>query len=269
MRFAWVTDIHLNFLDFQDREDFYQAMSVDKNDGILLTGDIAEATLLKQLLLEMSEIVKKPIYFILGNHDYYKSDVVRVRQEITALTSANQFLFWLPASGPQLLDEHTVLLGQDGWADGRHGDYWQSTVVLNDSRMITDLFQESIVSRNALLNKMQALADNDVASLEQDMRCPFGQHKIKRMIILTHIPPYKEACLYQGKISDNAFLPFFSCKSMGDMLLDQAKKNKEVMFEVLCGHTHEEAFYQPLENLTVKVGGAEYYKPKIQEHIKI
>lgn len=54
-------------------------------------------------------------------------------------------MFWLPASGPQLLANNTILLGQDGWADGRLGDYQNSRVILNDSRMIADLFQESLL----------------------------------------------------------------------------------------------------------------------------
>jgi len=41
----------------------------------------------------------------------------------------------------QKLDNNIFLIGQDGWADGRLGDYQSSRVVLNDSRMIADLFQ--------------------------------------------------------------------------------------------------------------------------------
>lgn len=36
-------------------------------------------------------------------------------------------------------------------------------------------------------------------------------------------------------------------------------------FLVLCGHTHSEANFQALNNLTVRAGRAEYGYPKIQE----
>ena len=35
----------------------------------------------------------------------------------------------------------TVLLGHDGWADARYGDFDHSSVTLNDSRLIAELFQ--------------------------------------------------------------------------------------------------------------------------------
>jgi hypothetical protein len=84
---------------------------------------------------------QKPIYFVLGNHDYYRRGVDDVRSKMTSITKDGLFLFWLPALGPQKLDNDVVLVGQDCFADGRYGDYTNSRVVLNDSRMIVDLFQ--------------------------------------------------------------------------------------------------------------------------------
>ena len=43
-----------------------------------------------------------------------------------------------------------VLQLKDCWADGRLGDYENSKVALNDSRMIGDLYQKNIISN--LLN---------------------------------------------------------------------------------------------------------------------
>ncbi len=68
---------------------------------------------------------------------------------------------------------------------------------------------------------------------------------------LTHIPPFKEACLYQGKISGDDWLPFFGSKASGDVLLEIAQQNHDIEFLVLCGHTHGKACYSPLNNLTV------------------
>lgn len=73
-----------------------------------------------------------------------------VREAITQLTKTNSQLSWLPATGIITLNNTTILLGQDGWADGRLGDYQNSNVALNDSRMIADLFQARIL-RNILL----------------------------------------------------------------------------------------------------------------------
>lgn len=143
-----------------------------------------------------------------------------------ALTNNQSLLNWLPACEPILLENEVVLVGQDGWADGRYGDYANSTISLNDERMIVDLFQAKIV--------------------------------------LTHIPPFEEACLHKGKVSNKNRLPYFSSKATGDVLMKVAKENSETEFLVLCGHTHSEACFEPLKNLTVKVGKAEYYQLEVQ-----
>ena len=94
-------------------------------------------------------------------------------------------------------------------------------------------------------------------------------HDPKKIIVLTHVPPFKEACQHEGKISDDNWLPYFSSKIMGDVLMRTAQENPSINFLVLCGHTHSEAFFQPLENLTIKAGKAQYYQPEVQEIISI
>lgn len=263
MNMAWLTDIHLNFIDKSARQNFYQEIINTQCDSVLISGDIAEAPSLTDILNEMADYIKKPIYFILGNHDYYRGQIEEVRDTLTALTKTNGQLFWLPASGIQKLNNNTILLGQDGWADGRLGDYQNSRVVLNDSRMIADLFQEKILGKYQLLKKMQQLADVDAMKLQDDLKQAVGQNS-KKIIVLTHVPPFKEACLHKGQISGDDWLPYFSSKIIGDVLIVVAQQNPEIEFLVLCGHTHNEAHYQPLKNLTVLVGRSDYGNPSIQ-----
>ena len=142
MKLAWLTDIHLNFLESDARRKFYEEIVNTHCDAVLISGDIAEAPSLADLLNEMVDQIKRPIYFILGNHDYYRGTVDAVRKTIATLTKTHEQLFWLPASGIQLLTDDIILLGQDGWSDGRLGDYQNSKVALNDSRMIIDLAQK-------------------------------------------------------------------------------------------------------------------------------
>jgi len=268
MKMAWLTDVHLNFLDESGRKSFYQKIVDTECDVVLICGDIAEAPCLVDILNEMLSQIKRPIYFVLGNHDYYRGQVEQVREKVAALTQSNELLFWLPASNMQLLDNNTILLGQDGWADGRLGDYENSRVVLNDSRMIADLFQEKILGKYQLLDKMQLLADADALELKYNLIAAIAQ-KPQKIIVLTHVPPFREACLHEGKISDDNWLPYFSSKVMGDVLMKVAQENPSIEFLALCGHTHGSANYQPLSNLIVKAGEAEYYLPQVQEVIRI
>jgi predicted MPP superfamily phosphohydrolase len=268
MNLAWLTDIHLNFLKENNRQKFYQEIANTRCDAVLISGDIAEAPSVASLLTEMAEAVNKPIYFVLGNHDYYRGDIDTVKNAMTALTKENNKLFWLPAAGIHHLGNNIILLGQDGWADGRLGDYANSTISLNDSRMIADLFQAKVMGKFQLLEKMQQLADIDALQLQQDMLWAINQHP-KKVIVLTHVPPFKETCMHQGEVSDDNWLPYFSSKATGDVLMTLAKNNPLIDFLVLCGHTHSTASYQAFKNLNVEVGCAEYYAPKIQKIIAI
>lgn len=269
MNLIWLTDIHLNFLSLEQRVDFYQKIIAVSGDKILISGDIAEAPSVSEILKEMVDIIQKPIYFVLGNHDYYRGQVGSLRQEICDLTKNEPLLHWLPASGIYDLENQTILLGEDCWADGRYGDYTNSPVILNDRRMIIDLFQSNMLGKYTLLEKMQQLADQDAQSLQIKLLAAIKSHSPKKVIILIHVPPFKEACMHEGKISNDDFLPFFSSKITGDVLTKIAQQNKEIEFLVLCGHTHSKAYWQPYKNLIIKAGAAEYYKPDIQEVIML
>lgn len=267
-KLAWLTDVHLNFLEKEERVLFYQEILNTACDGVLLTGDIAEAVSVVNILNEMVAQIKKPIYFVLGNHDYYRGEINLVRNAVTALTHEHPQLFWLPASGIQILKNNTILLGQDGWADGRFGDYQNSSVTLNDSRLIADLFQAKILGKSQLLAKMQQMADLDARQLESNLVQAVSQNP-KKIIVLTHVPPFQEACMYNGQMSDENWLPYFSAQITGDVLKAIAEQNPSIEFLVLCGHTHSKALYTGLNNLMVKVGSAVYYKPEIQEVIDL
>lgn len=269
MKLVWLTDIHLDLLEQEERLYFYKQIADVSGDIILITGDIAEAYSVSLALKEMAAVINKPLYFVLGNHDYYRGSVDLVRKEMRALTQQEPLLHWLPAAGVQLLGNDTVLLGQDGWADGRCGDYANSPVRLNDCRLILELEQSATLGRYPLLEAMQKLADQDAHNLKISLINAIKDHRPKKIIIMMHVPPFKEACLYQGVISNDDYLPFFASKITGDLLTQIAQEHASIQFIVLCGHTHSQAYWQPLDNLIIKVGAADYMKPEIQEVIVI
>jgi metallophosphoesterase superfamily enzyme len=132
MKLLWLTDIHLNFLEENKRMSFYRELIETDSDGVVISGDIAEATSVEPILKEMASTIQKPIYFVLGNHDYYRGSINDLRNKMTSITKDEPFLCCLPASGPQKLNNDVVLLGYDCFADGRYGDYTNSRVVLID-----------------------------------------------------------------------------------------------------------------------------------------
>lgn len=65
------------------------------------------------------------------------------------------------------------------------------------------------------------------------------------------------------------YLPFFSRKAVGDVLLEVAGSHPKCDLLVLCGQTHGGGEVQVLENLRVLTGPAEYGKPEIQRIIDV
>ena len=72
MNAAWLTDIHLNFLKHNQLEAFLLLLSEKLVDCFLISGDIGEADKIIDCLKYAESVLKRPIYFVLGNHDYYE-----------------------------------------------------------------------------------------------------------------------------------------------------------------------------------------------------
>jgi predicted phosphodiesterase len=264
MKLAWATDIHLDFCAREIREQLYGG--IRGADAVIVTGDIAESRTLEPLLLEMTAAVDMPLYFVLGNHDFYGSNVSEVRERARAFRHKDDRLRWLPAEGVVMLQAGVALVGHDGWADGRCGDWVGSRVQLTDYLSIGDLAPLRS-ARLRLLDRMQALAAEGAKHVRDTMRRALATHD--RLIVATHVPPYREACWHEGKISDDQWLPHFSSAVMGDAISEVAREHPRADITVLCGHTHGEGTAQILPNVIVRTGGAVYGRPAAQPMIDL
>jgi predicted phosphohydrolase len=268
MKMTWLTDIHLNFLASGSRKKFYQSVAEKNSDAILITGDIAEARDVCKLLTEFSAHVDIPIYFVLGNHDYYHGGVISVREKIIDLCAGGSKLHWLGKPEIITLTDNSILIGHDGWADARYGDFDHSPINLNDSRLITELFKARLLNKSMLKSEMQRLADADAAVIGQTLNNAIKLNH-KKVIIATHVPPFPESAWHKSEPCDKDWQPYFSSKATGDVIAVVAKKYPEIEFLVLCGHTHTRSAAKLFNNLEIRTGGAEYYQPEIQEFIEI
>lgn len=263
-RLAWATDVHLNFLSSGGLETFCAELARQEPDAVVLTGDIAEAPTLEPLLSLMAAELKTPIYFVLGNHDYYRGSIPRVREAVTALCQRSPWLAWLPAAGVVPLGRDTALIGVDGWADGRLGDFVRSPVMLNDYLLIAEL---AGLGRAARLDRLHRLGDAEAACLQELLAEALPRHR--RVIVATHVPPFKEACWHDGKLSNDDWLPHFTCRAVGEVLRRAAVDYPDRTLRVLCGHTHGAGTAAILPNLRVVTGGAEYGEPRVQGVIEL
>lgn len=164
--------------------------------------------------------------------------------------------------GVVALTEKTALIGHDGWADGRLGAGAVSPVMLNDYLQIAEL---SGIGRAERFRRLGALGDEAAAHFRKWLPKALATHE--RVILLTHVPPFREACWHEGRISDDDYLPHFASLAAGEVLREIMASHPERHLTVLCGHTHSPGICQPLPNLVVKTGGARYGEPRLQEVI--
>jgi Icc-related predicted phosphoesterase len=120
---------------------------------------------------------------------------------------------------------------------------------------------------NILSKRCEELAIESCRYVEKILIRAISKHK--KVIFITHIPPYEKATWHMGKISEQAFLPWFSSKVMGETINKIMVKNPDKELLVLCGHTHSGGEHKPIPNIKVITGKADYYFPDIQDLISL
>ena len=269
MKVVWATDVHLDFIPYP--RPFYLELRETGADAVLLTGDIATGPTVAGILEELAQVVGMPVWFVLGNHDFYFSSIDEVRAWAARETASASSVGWLPAAGVVPLTESTALIGVDGFGDGRLGDPLGSRILLSDWEVIRELTPPGrLTSRSRtewVLPRLRELGDREAAALEGPLRMALATHS--EVLVLTHVPPFAEATWHQGRQSEPDWLPWFSCAAVGRTLLDAAEAHPERRITVLCGHTHGGGEARIRGNLLVRTGGALYGAPGIADTFEI
>lgn len=278
-KYAWATDIHLDHLrSDDDLVNFATQMVALDPPGVFITGDISNAQHLVYHLSALEKLVQRPIFFVLGNHDYYNGEIEVVRKAMRELSNMSQFLKYMPLNSYVALTPNTALVGHDGWYDAFYGDADRSRFMMNDWVLTKDFVQHSggsqymrtmgnVKDRASLISHVRKLAHEGVMHVHNGIKSAARYHK--NIVVLTHYPPFPESHVYNGKQGDSDAMPWFTSKMMGDMLLDAAKAYPNVNFTVLAGHTHGKYDGTPVANLKVHVGGADYGRPALAGMVEI
>ena len=261
---AWVTDPHLNFLSPESLESFCGELAGQSVNGLVITGDIAEADTVVPILNKLDQALSFPIYFVLGNHDYYGGNIASIRTQVRQWAASSIRSSWMPAAGVIPLTERSALIGHGGWGDGQVGDFMGSNIGLNDYLMIEDLRG---LPKPELLQSLKILGEEAARSLEENLSRSIETYE--ETILVTHVPPYLESCWYQGQATLNEWTPHFTCGAVGTMLSRLMAEHPEHTLRVYCGHTHNAGVAEIAPNITVYTGGAEYHSPALLEPMRI
>ncbi len=266
----WATDIHLDHVghrtaatDFGDLLRRHHPSA----EGLIVTGDIAEARSISGCLRDLSEAFSGPVYFVLGNHDYYRGHFRTVDEDVRGTEKSTDRLHWL-RSGPVRLDARTVLVGSDGFYDARYGDE-QSPLQLSDFMLIGELFEAQDDSRAKLHETLRNRADELVERLEAQTRGLLEDRTVRDVIVATHVPPFPEAAWHDGRSADGTWAPYFSSKATGDFLGRMAREFPDVTVTTLCGHSHGDGVLDAAPNSRVFTGRATYGFPQLAGIVRL
>jgi 3',5'-cyclic AMP phosphodiesterase CpdA len=291
-RIIWLTDIHLNHLSLSQATAFAESLQLPAADACIVAGDIGESHSIIEYLLLLDRCLQRPLYFVLGNHDYYRGAVAGVRSEIRAFAKQHQQITWLGDGDIIALTPSVGLIGVESWADGGYGDYDNSPILLADYFMIRELMsifpddrppredarlhiyspehEEWLYSEDARQKRrhvIERLGREGADGAREKL--PDALKRFEQVILVSHVPPFAEACMMQGRRLNGDWLPHYACKAVGDAIREIMKEHPGKRLTVLCGHTHSGARVRVSDNIEVITGAATYGSPAIQEPIEI
>lgn len=265
---AWAADIHLDHAGPAKAEAFIRSLADAAPDAVLLGGDISVGEDVVDDVRRIARAAKRPVHFVMGNHDYWGWSVSGAHSVLSRLTGPD--VHWLPAVGCVEVAEGVGLVGHGGWGDARHGDLLASDVVLNDYVHIKELEEVfahtpdtwELAGQDALLARLRQLGADAASVLEPLLHTAASLYT--QVIVLTHVPPFPQAALRDGRPLGEAWLHGYCCGAIGEALERVARSRRGTDFTVLCGHTHGEGRVEIRPNLVVLNGEAKYGHPRFR-----
>ncbi len=242
LTFFCLSDLHLD----NDRWDLLlpilREVSKRQISAIIILGDVSDGEHTVRFLHLIEEETRRPVYFVLGNHDFYGRYVDARRYELHRLFSEG---YLSQRQLPLEISATSSLIGHDGWADGLEGDFFASTVILRDSFEIRDL---KGLNREEYFDRINELSDEAVEAILRQLNHARSK-AYKKLIIVSHVPAFREVCLWEGNIAHDMWAPHFVSKKLGDLLGDFFSKAPDITGLVLSGHSHHPAQKWIMPNL--------------------
>jgi hypothetical protein len=152
---------------------------------VIITGDISASTHRPAQYSELAQQVRKPIYFVLGNHDRYGSTFANTEAVVVRVTAQYSHMMRLDGSQVIRLTESVALVGVDGWAAGFGGEGSATKARINDFYQISDFATEPDAR---VFRAMKERARKYAQALKPSLLKALRQYQTT--IIATHVAPY-------------------------------------------------------------------------------
>lgn len=261
-KFIWMTDVHLDCFSEKNRRKWCEEKKkeIPKEDvaGILITGDIASSSSVFDCVELIRSVFELPVYYVFGNHDVWGTSMSWLHAEAQRRSSKEKSICWMGSVDFIDAGGKIAIIGHDSWYDTRNGIF-NVDFAMEDWFRISE-FRSSTRSIKEVCQEFSSIA---VDHITKNCKIAIENGKTE-IVILMHVPPFKESCFYKGKSTEDYALPVFSSKIMGEALNLLSLEYPDVNFLVLCGHTHSPSDIRFSNNLRVIVGESRYYHPSLQ-----
>ncbi len=223
----WLSDLHYDG-DRRFGDWIGDLADARSHEAVLVTGDIASYPHLQKALDLLATGFGCPIYFTLGNHDYYGGSTEEVLCVVRAAERRNHLLRWIDrfTEGVPLFPG-IALIGQGGWA---HAEPW--IFPRDQGPPLTHLLVDyKYYKPNKLRHTIRRLAQSGSALLKAKINNALSARS--HVVALTHFPPFSRsladvASRKGGLIQAPAF----------ESWVNGAGKTKKDSLTLLCGHLH-------------------------------
>lgn len=259
-RMIWLSDLHISEMHDDKVQQFLETLESYNSDFIAITGDTGNGSESLSYLQTIAEYTQKNVFFILGNHDFYRDKIEVIRQKATSIAAEHPLLCYLTTQNIIELSPDTALIGHDGWYDGRCPDFVSSKYHCYDFEYITDFIGLSDMQRLMLIQK---LADEATEHCSKLLELAF--EKYDRVVLMTHVPPFIEACRHHHHRLDINEAPYFVNYNFGQALAHIMNTYHDKHLEVIAGHTHGHHNVSIKPNLTISVAGRANDKTPIKQ----
>jgi len=207
MRIEILSDLHLEFLTTEERQEFFDQYKAPPDvDVLVLAGDIFTRAIAFECIEHFSESYKH-VVFVAGNHEYYGSSPDRIHRGLTKASKRFENFHWL--NRDRVVLEGVGFIGSTLWfADSPDNYFWKHG--MNDFRAILG-FHKWVYKQNEL--NVKYLTENVQAD---------------DIVISHHLPTY--AAIDEG-YRDNQLNRFYYTE-MGNFMVDR----RPAMW--IHGHSH-------------------------------
>lgn len=261
-KILWYTDTHFKPWT---RFKILNSIQDEKPKAVFLSGDITYGPTLISDLKFLGERIGRPLYFILGNHDYHGSSIAKVHEEIRKVCAEYKNLVWVTEAGVIPLTEEVALIGAEGWYDARIGN--PEYIKYTFDWFLTEEFKK-LPSMSARIDAFRKLADDSATLLSEQLEKAVKD--FKTIYLITHFPPWREAHRASGTFMEQFWLPYNVNLALGQALEKVMEKHKNRNLIVLCGHTHTDCWIHVSRNIECRVNNASYTGlVRNEEHIFI